>query len=290
MTQSAQRVPSPADELRAPAGRHERIVIENDVVHVTFPDGESQCWPIGSPEGFEILSRLWLRAGWDVKHVYSFTWLGRPIIQLPEDLLRLQEAIWRVQPDVIIETGVAHGGGLVFSASMCAMTGNGRVIGVEVALRDENRAAIETHPLAHLISIVDGSSIDQTVVAAVRGMISDSDRVMVLLDARHTRDHVRAELEAYGPLVSPDSYLVAMDGIMRDVAGAERTEDDWSWNHPVAAVDEFLEDHPEFIREAQPFQFNEGRVRQPVTYWPGGWLKRIDEQDATTPADVSGRR
>lgn len=277
MSHSPAPTSCPAEALTPPAGRHERIVIEDDVVEVATPDGDAQRFPIGSTEGFEVLSRLWLRAGWDARHVYSFTWLGRPIIQLPEDLLRLQEAIWRVRPSVIIETGVAHGGGLIFCASLCAMMGAGRVIGVEVALRDENREAIESHPLAERINLVDGSSIDPDVIDQVRSLIDETDRVMVLLDARHTRDHVLAELEAYAPLVSPDSYIVAMDGIMREVAGAERTDADWPWNNPIEAVNDFLASHPEFVRETPAFAFNEGRVRRPVTYWRDGWLRRIDE-------------
>src|SRR5678815_3421901 len=136
------------------------ITIDGDKLIVSGGgDGEKQEYGIGSPEAFRILSKLWLRSGWDAKYVYSFTWLGRPIIQLPEDLLRLQEVIYRVKPDVIIETGVAHGGSLIFYASLCKAMAKGRVIGVDVEIRAYNRSAIEAHELSSYITLIEGDSI-----------------------------------------------------------------------------------------------------------------------------------
>ncbi len=153
-----------------------------------------------------------------MKHAYTFTWLGRPVIQIPEDLLRLQELVTRVQPDVIVETGVAHGGSLVFHAGLCKLLGRGKVIGVDIEIRPHNRAAIEAHALAHMIELVEGDSVDPAVVAEVASRIGPDDTVLVILDSHHAREHVLAELEAYAPLVSPGSYAVAMDGYFMELA------------------------------------------------------------------------
>jgi cephalosporin hydroxylase len=230
---------------------------------------------LDDPEAFAVVSKAWLRAGWDAKHVYSFTWLGRPIIQLPEDLVRLQERLFVVQPDVIVETGVAHGGGVIFYASLCKALGRGRVVGIDVDLRPESRAAIEAHPLASYVTLIDGGSTEPRVLAQVRAHLRPSDRVFVVLDSNHGKAHVLAELDAYAPLVSPGSYIVAMDGIMGDLAGAPRSRPDWAWNNPREAAREFVARHPEFVIEPPGFLFNEGRVRTAVTYAPGGYIKRL---------------
>src|SRR5205823_3509639 len=146
--------------------------------------------------------------GWGQKYSYQFSWLGRPVIQLPEDLMRIQEVVYQVKPDVIVETGVAHGGGQVFLASLCKIMGKGRVIGVDIEIRPHNRAALEVHELYSLITLIEGSSIDPAVVDKVKGAIRPSENVLVLLDANHTKDHVLKELEAYGPLVGIGSYII----------------------------------------------------------------------------------
>jgi cephalosporin hydroxylase len=237
-------------------------------------NGTRTTYGLGTPEAFAILSRAWLRAGWDTKHVYSFTWMGRPIIQLPEDMIRVQEAIYAVRPTRIIETGVAHGGSLVFYASLLKAMGGGHVIGVDIEIRPHNRRAIEAHELADMITLVEGSSTDPAVVARVRAMIQPRDRVFVMLDSNHSRQHVLDELRAYAGLVTPGSYMVAADGIMADLAGAPRSEADWTWNNPKGAVADFLKTHQNFEAARQPFAFNEGTVLEPVTYWPDGWLKK----------------
>ena len=230
---------------------------------------------IGSSEAFEVLSKAWLRSGWDNKHVYSFSWFGRPIIQLPEDMIRLQEVIHAVKPDVIIETGIAHGGSLVFYASLCKAMERGRVVGIDIEIRPQNRQALEAHPLFPLITLLEGSSIDPKVVSRVEAQIRPGETVLVLLDSCHTKQHVLDELNAYSPLVTRGSYIVAMDGIMEQVAGAPRTEADWTWNNPRAAALEFVATHPEFIIEEPQFSFNEGNISKAVTYWPGGYIKRV---------------
>jgi cephalosporin hydroxylase len=238
---------------------------------------------LDTPAGFALLSRAWLRSGWQNRHVYTFTWLGRPIIQLPEDMFRVQEVLHGLRPDVIVDVGVAHGGSLVFYAGLCRLLGRGRVIGVDVEIRPRNRAALEAHPLADLLTLVEGDSVAPGIVDKVRAEIRPGERVFVMLDGDHTRAHVLAELEAYAPLVTPGSWIVAADGIMADLAGLRRWRDprrteDWSWNNPRAAAEEFAARHPEFALETPPFAFNESPLREPVTYWPGAWLRRTEER------------
>ena len=238
-------------------------------------DGTSQH-PLYSREAFSELSKVWIQVGWALKHIYSFTWMGRPIIQLPEDMVRAQEVIYRVKPDVIIETGVAHGGSLIFYASLFKMMGNaGRVIGVDIEVRPHNRAAIEAHELSPSISLVEGSSIDPTIVERVRSMIKPGEKVLVLLDSNHTKAHVAAELEAYAPMVTAGSYIVATDGLMQYLDNVPRGKPEWKDDNPTAAAREFAARHAEFeLQEPPPFVFNEGEVQEHITHWPGAWLMR----------------
>jgi len=253
-----------------------KVIVDGDRVSIAGSDGGvREEYEIGSPEAFRILSRLWLRSGWDVKYVYSFTWLGRPIIQLPEDLLRLQEVIYRVKPDVIVETGVAHGGSLIFHASLCKAMDKGRVIGVDVEIRPYNRSAIEAHELFSYITLVEGDSIAPSIVEQVKALVKPGETVMLLLDSNHTKAHVLAELNAYAPLVTHGSYAVAMDGIMEEIVGAPRTHPDWSWDNPRQAALEFVRAHPEFEIEEPMFLFNESGITERVTYWPSAFLKRV---------------
>lgn len=245
------------------------------LVTVVDAEGAAQSWPLASPEAFAAASRAWLRAGWDVKHVYSFTWLGRPIIQLPEDMVRIQELIFTAKPDVLIETGIAHGGSLIFYASLFEAMGHGRVIGVERELRPHNRTAIEAHPLRKRIEMVEGSSIDSQTVAQVHALVAPGEKAMVVLDARHSFDHVLAELRAYAPLVPVGSWLVACDGIMEQMAGAPRSGPNWASDNPKAAAERFVAEDPRFAIEEPDWLFNEGDAKTRVTYWPSGYIRRI---------------
>lgn len=238
---------------------------------------QAETHPLYSAEAFEILSQEWLKVGWVVKYPYTFTWFGRPIVQLPEDMIRIQETIYRVRPDVIVETGVAHGGSLVYYATLCKAMGTGRVIGIDIEIRPHNRTAIETHELAHLITLVEGSSTDPGVVDEVKSHVRPDERVLVILDSCHTSEHVLEELRAYSGLVSKDSYIVATDGIMASVSGLPRTDSDWSWNNPEQAALEFARQHPEFTIEDPPMLFNESPLTKGVTHWPSAYLKRTGE-------------
>ncbi|MAG55177.1 MAG: hydroxylase [Planctomycetes bacterium] len=252
-----------------------KIDLENGRV-CTESNGVEESYPLDSSEAFRIVSQAWLRCGWDTKHVYSFTWMGRPIIQLPEDIVRLQEVIYELKPDVIVETGIAHGGSLVFHASLCKAMGHGRVIGVDVEIRPHNRAAMESHELTdELITMIEGDSTDPVIVARVKSLIQPGERVLVLLDSCHTREHVQRELDAYHDLVDEGSYIVACDGIMAGLQGAPRSAPDWATNNPTSAAGDFVLAHPEFEIQTPTFRFNEGKVRDPVTYWPSAWIRRV---------------
>ncbi|MEJ0019676.1 MAG: CmcI family methyltransferase [Acetobacteraceae bacterium] len=151
-------------------------------VTISHADGTAAQYALDTPEAFEAVSAAWLRCGWDVKYVYGFTWMGRPMIQLPEDMIRIQEVIWRLRPDVVIETGVAHGGSLIFYASLFEAMGHGRAIGVDIDIRRHNRTAIEAHRLSRRITLVEGSSTAPGTLAVVRHTISPGDSVLVILD------------------------------------------------------------------------------------------------------------
>lgn len=232
---------------------------------------------LDDPRAFSIISEAWIRTGWDTKYVYGFSWLGRPIIQLPEDMFRIQEVIYNIQPDIIIETGIAHGGSLIFYASLCAVIGKGRVIGIDIEIRPHNRETIESHRLSPLIELIEGSSIDPKIINLVKSKVGIAESVLVVLDSNHSKDHVLFELNAYSYLVSPGSYIVACDGIMKQVTGAPRTQDDWSWNNPLSAIEEFLANHINFECVEPIWPFNEGLIQERITYWPRAYLRRKTE-------------
>ena len=242
---------------------------------VVEESGKQETFLIGSPEAFSAVTKAYLRCGWDNKYVYSFTWLGRPIIQLPDDMIRIQEVIYAVKPDVIVETGIAHGGSLVFSASLCKAMGKGRVIGVDIEIRPQNRRAIEAHEMSSFITMIEGDSINPETVNKVAQQIDPKDMVIIMLDGCHTRSHVRAELEAYSHFVGVGSYIVAMDGIQKDLVGAPRSSPDWATNNPATAAIEFVAANSNFIIEDPVLQFNEGTITEKVTYWPSAFVKRI---------------
>jgi cephalosporin hydroxylase len=253
-----------------------RVTIDTDARQFVehSRDGE-RTLPLYSREAFEHLSDLWVKVGWNEKYAYTFSWLGRPIIQLPEDMVRVQEVLYRVRPTVVVETGVAHGGSLIYYASLLELLGGGRVIGVDIEIRPHNRAAIEAHEFHGAITLIEGDSADPVVVAQVAAQIRPDDRVLVLLDSDHSRAHVLRELEAYHGFVTPGSYIVATDGIMQALHDVPRGDPDWSSDHPAAAAEAFLRDHPEFVLEQPAWPFNESELRRNVTHWPGAWLKRV---------------
>ena len=228
-----------------------------------------------SKRAFEIISQIWLKVGWNEKYPYTFSWMGRPIIQIPEDMVRIQEVIYWVRPDVVIETGIAHGGSLIFYASLLKTLGKGRVIGVDIEIRPCNRKAIEAHELFSLITLIEGSSIDPKVVQHVKSLVNPGERVFVVLDSNHTKQHVMDELYAYHDLVTPGSYIVATDGSMKDLYDVPRGKPEWINDNPAEAAIEFAQSHPDFVIEQPSWVFNESELNKNITHWPGAWLRKI---------------
>ena len=217
---------------------------------------------------------------------YNFSALGRPIIQYPQDMIALQELIWRIRPDLIIETGIAHGGSLVLSASMLALLDycdavqsnqvldpkatNRRVLGIDIDIRAHNRAAIEAHPMAHRIDMLQGSSTAQEVIAEVHERAERHERVMVILDSNHTHEHVLAELEAYAPLVSEGSYCIVFDTVIEDLPAGMYPDRPWDvGNNPKTAVREYLSRHDEFVVDSDI------EAKLLITVAPGGDSRRV---------------
>ena len=251
-----------------------RLDVASDEISVTGPDGEAR-YALASPEGFAVLSEAWLRSGWANRYSYTFTWFGRPVIQLPEDLIRLQELVYQLKPDVIVETGVAHGGNSVFTAGLCKLIGRGRVISIDVEIRPNNRAALEAHEFAELITLVEGDSVAGETINRVKAAIGEDESVLLILDSNHGKAHVLAELQAYSALIRPGGYIIVADGMMAAFVNLPGGKPDWSWNNPKEAVDEFLAQNPDFERTAPPSPFNENGVPTGGSYWSGGYLRRV---------------
>jgi cephalosporin hydroxylase len=237
-------------------------------------DGRRTEINLYSKEAFEVISQIWLKVGWNEKYPYTFSWMGRPIIQNPEDMIRAQEVIYQLRPDVIVETGIAHGGSLVFYASLCKAMGKGRVVGVDIEIRPHNRKAMENHEVYGYMTLVEGNSVDPVIVERVKRLVKPGETVIVLLDSNHAKAHVLAELQAYHGLVTPGSYIVATDGIMRDLHDVPRGNARWASDHPAAAAAEFVQAHPEFVIEQPRWPFNESGLDRNVTHWPDAWLRR----------------
>jgi cephalosporin hydroxylase len=252
-----------------------KITIDTELKQLVQETGDGRIeMDLYSKQAFEILSHQWLKVGWNEKYPYTFTWMGRPIIQLPEDLIRIQEVIYRVRPDVIIETGVAHGGSLIYYASLCKAMEAGRIIGIDIDIRAHNRRAIEDHELSSFITLIEGSSVSPRVVSQVGSLLGEGESVLVILDSNHAKQHVLSELELYHGFVTQGSYIVATDGSMKDLYDVPRGKAEWVWDHPAAAALEFVGKHNEFVLEQPPWLFNESSLTNNITHWPSAWLKR----------------
>jgi cephalosporin hydroxylase len=244
-----------------------RIDEQSRKVEIVDENGSRRDCELYSREGFEAISKIWLKAGWALRYSYDFTWMGRPVIQLPEDLIRLQEVIWQTAPDVIVETGVAHGGSAVFYSSLLKARGKGRVISIDIEIRPHNRKAIEEHLLHECITLIERDSADPETLRQVRELLRPGETVLVALDSSHAKAHVLKELELYSPLVTLGSYIVAMDGVMRDLVDVPGGKPEWAEDNPFSAIHEFLAGHPEFEIDREP-------VRGGITYFPDAYLRR----------------
>lgn len=241
---------------------------------------------LGKDRDMQDLSRIWLRDTLKHRYTYNFSWQGRPIIQYPQDMVAMQELIWSIKPDLIIETGIAHGGSLIFSASMLAQLdmcdaieagvsfnpkeSRRKVLGIDIDIRAHNRAAIEAHPMASRIQMIQGSSIAPEIVEHVHAVAANYSCILVSLDSNHTHDHVLAELQAYAPLTSEGSYCVVFDTVVEDLPGEMFPDRPWgTGNNPKTAVWEYLKAHPEFEIDK--------RIQHKllITVAPDGFLRRI---------------
>ena len=217
-------------------------------------ESEKKEWirRIASDTGLQKISLEWITHASRYKYSYHFTWLGRPIIQFPQDIVMMQEIIWNTRPDVIIETGIAHGGSLIFYASMLELLGNGgKVLGIDIDIREHNRREIERHPLYKNIQMVEGSSTDKDVVDQVYAAVQGK-RVLLSLDSLHTHDHVLKELKLYSPLVSRGSYIVVFDTIIEDFPDGSFLDRPWKMgDNPMTAVKKFLELTDRFVVDTE---------------------------------------
>lgn len=241
---------------------------------------------LGQQTELHALSNSWLTQIAGYKYSYNFSWMGRPIIQLPQDMVAMQELIWQIKPDLIIETGIAHGGSLIFSASMLALlemsdaieSGSTldprqpkrQVLGVDVDIRQHNRAEIEAHPMAYRVNMIQGSSIDPSIIAQVKEFAAPYKNILVCLDSNHTHEHVLAELQAYALLTSVGSYCVVFDTAIEDLPAQLFHDRPWApGNNPKTAVWEYLKTHPEFKIDKSI------EHKLLITVAPDGYLKRI---------------
>jgi len=230
----------------------------------------------GANPTLQSAARDFMNASVESQYSYNFSWLGRPIIQYPQDIVATQELIWSVQPDLIIETGIAHGGSLIFSASMlelnaaCGGPADARVVGVDIDIRAHNRAAIDAHPMSKRITMIQGSSIAPEVIEQVRAAAAGKRRVMVMLDSNHSHAHVLAELEAYAPLTSVGSYCIAFDSVVEDLPAGMIRDRPWGpGDNPKTAVHAYLATHPEFVIDKRIDH------KLMISVAPDGYLKRV---------------
>ncbi len=225
----------------------------------------------GADTALRAATTDWFNKSCAHKYSYHFTWLGIPIIQYPQDILALQEIVWRIRPQLIIETGVAHGGSLILSASLLELIGGpGQVVGIDIDIRPHNRAAIEAHPMMKRITLIEGSSVDPAVVDQVRAIAREKAPIVVILDSNHTHDHVAQELRHYAPLVTNGSYLIVFDTVVDDMPADAFPNRPWGpGNNPKTAVREFLGNSKDFAVDV------ELESKLLITVAPGGYLRRV---------------
>lgn len=226
---------------------------------------------LSNDQDVQALSRIWIREITRHKYAYNFKWMGRPIIQFPQDMMAMQEIIWSCKPDLIIETGIAHGGSLIYYASlMQLMQLDGYVLGIDVDIRPHNRAAIDAHPMRKCIEMIQGSSISASTIDEVAKHVEGKKSVMVILDSNHTHAHVMHELQSYAPFVSRNNYLVVFDTLLEDMPDDLLNDRPWGkGNNPKTAVHDWLKSHPEFEID------KDIDSKLLISVAPDGYLKRI---------------
>jgi len=224
-------------------------------------------------KSFQKLSKSWFKSSEKFQYSYHFSWMGRPIIQYPQDMVALQELIWKIKPDLIIETGIARGGSLIFSASILQLIGKGSVLGIDIDIRKKNRVEIEKHPMFKRIKMIEGSSIDPTVIKKVHRLAKNKKQILVILDSNHSHEHVLKELEMYSPMVSKNSYLIVFDTVIEDISTPKtKSHQTRPWgkgDNPKTAVKFFLKSNKRFIVD------KEIENKLMITVGPCGYLKCV---------------
>ncbi len=278
--------------------KSEKSKTQSDPIELFQSEVDRNISGLAADEDLKAISRIWSRETNRYKYTYNFSWLSRPIIQYPQDIVAVQEIIWKVKPDLVIETGIAHGGSLILSASMLALLDYSEavenrtaidpkasrrgVLGIDIDIRAHNRKAIESHPLAHKIKMIEGSSIDSRIVERVHDYSRYFERILIILDSMHTHDHVLGELEAYAPLTSPGSYCIVFDTLIEDMPDDLFQDRPWNKaNNPKTAVREYLRRLKEEGRSSahgEPLHFEYDKAIENkllITAAPEGFLKRV---------------
>ena len=224
----------------------------------------------GENEALKAAAKQFNETSNKAQYSYNFSWMGRPIIQYPQDMIAMQEIIWKLQPDLIIETGIAHGGSLIYYASLLELIGKGEIIGIDIDIRKHNREEIEKHPMFKRIKMIEGSSVSRETVDQVAALAEGKKTVLVSLDSNHTHEHVLQELEMYAPFVTRDSYLVVFDTIVEEMPDDYLPGRPWKQgDNPKTAVLEFLKSHSEF----QIDKDIDNKLL--ISVGPDGYLKRV---------------
>lgn len=248
-------------------------------------EGNKEITEIGKSIEVKEATNKWINIVNNYKYSYHFEHMGRPIIQYPQDMVAIQELIWNIKPDLIIETGIAHGGSLILSASMLALIdyceaveqnksldpkdSKRKVLGIDIDIRKHNKEAVLNHPMSHLIKMIQGSSIEKDTIKQVRDFAKDYKKILIFLDSNHTHEHALAELEGYSDLVSVGSYCVVFDTIIEDLKDSDFSDRPWDiGNNPKTAVWQFLKTHDEFVID------KEIQDKLQITVAPDGYLKR----------------
>lgn len=235
-----------------------------------FRERNSDIEAMGRDPELRRKSLDWMVHADRYKYTYNFTWLGRPIIKFPGDMVAQQEIMWRIRPDLVIETGIAHGGSLIFTASILELIGAGEVVGIDIDIRKHNREEIEKHPMFKRISLIEGGSTDTNIVKQMKKMVAGRQRVLVILDSNHTHDHVYKELQLYAPLVTPGSYLILPDTFIEFFPRGFYKDRPWDvGNNPHTAMRKFLSETEDFIIDN--FWDNKCMITESVD----GYLKRV---------------
>lgn len=241
-------------------------------ISISYDNTHTKEVDLYSDDGMRLITDLWIKASFQHRVMYEPTWLGIPIIQYPNDIVMMQELIWKLRPDVIIETGIGHGGSTIFYSSLLELLGKGAVIGVDIEIRKHNKLAIKSHPLSKRIKLIEGSSVSREVINQIRNMIPANSEVLVILDSNHSYQHVLMELSLYKDFISPGGYLVVMDGVQEMLGDTPSGKPEWKEDNPLAAIREFLSNNLDWQEDGY-------YLRTYISCNPSGFLRRKRKEE-----------